>query len=288
MVVGWLVLLQAVPLSRPAVMRRIMMGAGLTVSLFVTTVLAAGLVGQPGSPTPGSPVWTSIVLAVGSGAALSLGVVMGFVFKADDQWSPEDDRAVQQALARELDPDLAGDTVRSLGARPQFGVRHDRHCQPASRPPCSPSRVPWLACPRGGGCRWWPLRSSSPGSRADRSGLRVFAAGILRVMDVPAAAISAATPRTSRAADYGGWGYRSHGGTAAMLVSSGPAVVVPQNRRPRLAVSGGSPAPAAQLAEVLTRVAARPAATRAAAGDADAQRPAAPASDPSMLGSMLT
>src|SRR5215218_7002913 len=38
---GWLVLFQAVPLSRPAVMRRIMMGTGLFVSLFVTSVLAA-------------------------------------------------------------------------------------------------------------------------------------------------------------------------------------------------------------------------------------------------------
>ena len=45
---GGAVLVQAVPLSRPAIMRRIMMGAGLFVSLFVTTVLAAVLVGQLG------------------------------------------------------------------------------------------------------------------------------------------------------------------------------------------------------------------------------------------------
>ena len=47
-VIGWAVLLQAVPLSRPAMMRRIMMGAGLSMSLFVTTVLAAVLVGPAG------------------------------------------------------------------------------------------------------------------------------------------------------------------------------------------------------------------------------------------------
>ena len=45
---GWLVLSQALPLGRPVVMRRIMMGVGLFLSLFVTTVLAAGLVGQAG------------------------------------------------------------------------------------------------------------------------------------------------------------------------------------------------------------------------------------------------
>ena len=54
-------------------------------------------------------------------------------------------------------------------------------------------------------------------------------AGYVRVMDVPAAAISAASAADVRAADYGGWGYRHHGGTAAMLVSSGPAVVVTQD-----------------------------------------------------------
>ena len=69
--IGWAVLVQAVPLSRPAIMRRIMMGAGLFVSLFVTTVLAAVLVGparpggrramrrwtSPSSPWAAAPPW---------------------------------------------------------------------------------------------------------------------------------------------------------------------------------------------------------------------------------------
>ncbi|BAS09413.1 hypothetical protein AHiyo4_28350 [Arthrobacter sp. Hiyo4] len=93
--------------------------------------------------------------------------------------------------------------------------------------------------------------------KADRRGLRVLVAGVLPVMDVPAAAISTASAADVRAADYGGWGYRNHSGTAAMLVSSGPAVVVHQTDGRNLAVSGGSPASAARLAEVLTRVAAR-------------------------------
>jgi hypothetical protein len=93
--------------------------------------------------------------------------------------------------------------------------------------------------------------------KADRRGLRVLVAGVLPVMDVPAAAISAASAADVRAADYGGWGYRNHGGTAAMLVSSGPAVVVRKTDGHNVAVSGGSPAKAARLAEVLTRVAAR-------------------------------
>ena len=67
-------------------------------------------------------------------------------------------------------------------------------------------------------------------------------------MDVPAAAISAATPADVRAADYGGWGYRNHGGTTAMLVSSGPAVVVDRPTGRKVAVSGGSTDSAEQLA----------------------------------------
>jgi hypothetical protein len=93
--------------------------------------------------------------------------------------------------------------------------------------------------------------------KADRSGLRVLVAGVFPVMDVPAAAISEASASEVKAADYGGWGYRNHSGTEAMLVSSGPAVVVRKTDGHSLAVSGGSPAAAARLAEVLTRVAAR-------------------------------
>jgi hypothetical protein len=76
-------------------------------------------------------------------------------------------------------------------------------------------------------------------------------------MDVPAAAIDAATPRDVRAADYGGWGYRIHGNTTALLVSSGPAVVVDRLDGRRLAVSGGSAASADNIARTLSRVADR-------------------------------
>ena len=254
-VAGWLVLLQAVPVSRPTVMRRIMMGAGLTVSLFLTSVLAAGLVGQAGITDARDSEVDLIVLAMGSGAALSLGVIIGFVFKADQQWTPEDDRALQQALELELDPELATDSIRLwVHARSSVFVM----IGVASLFPASliSIAVPWLGALLVAaaiiGAAFLFARVT-----ADRSGLRVFVAGILRVVDVPAEAISAADPADVRAADYGGWGYRHHGGTAAVLVSSGPAVVVRKTDGHRLAVSGGNSDSAARLAEVLTRVAAR-------------------------------
>ncbi|CAH0256871.1 hypothetical protein SRABI83_03272 [Arthrobacter sp. Bi83] len=252
---GWLVLLQAVPVSRPTVMRRIMMGAGLTVSLFVTSVLAAGLVGQAGLADARESRVDLIVLAMGSGAALSLGVILGFVFKADQQWTPEDDRALRHALELELDPELASDSIRLwVHARSSvFVMIGIASLFPASLVSIA---VPWLGA--------LLVAAALVGAAflfarvtADRSGLRVFVAGILRVVNIPAEAISAAAPADVRAADYGGWGYRHHGGTAAVLVSSGPAVVVRKTDGHRLAVSGGNPASAERLAEVLTRVAAR-------------------------------
>ena len=77
--IGWAVLVQAVPLSRPAIMRRIMMGTGLFVSLFIATVLAAVLVGPARAwRTRGQAQVDVAVLAMGSGAALGLGVCHGF------------------------------------------------------------------------------------------------------------------------------------------------------------------------------------------------------------------
>ena len=252
---GWLVLSQAVPVSRPVVMRRIMMGAGLFLSLFVTSVLAAGLVGQSGLADARESRVDLTVLALGSGAALSLGVIMGFVFKADRRWSPDDDRAFELAIARELDPDLARDSIRLwVHARSSvFVMIAVAVLFPAALIVIA---LPWL------GAFLAVLAVVAAAFlcarvKADRSGLRVLVAGVLPVMDVPAAAISAASASEVKAADYGGWGYRNHSGTAAMLVSSGPAVVVRKTDGHSLAVSGGSPASAARLAEVLTRVAAR-------------------------------
>jgi hypothetical protein len=252
---GWLVLSQAVPVSRPVVMRRIMMGAGLFLSLFITSVLAAGLVGQAGLADARESRVDLTVLALGSGAALSLGVIMGFVFKADRQWSPDDDRALERAVASDLDPDFARDSIRLwVHARSSVFVM----IAVAALFPAALITIalPWL------GAVIAALAVVAAAFlcarvKADRRGLRVLVAGVLPVMDVPAAAISAASASDVRAADYGGWGYRNHSGTEAMLVSSGPAVVVRKTDGHSLAVSGGSPAAAARLAEVLTRVAAR-------------------------------
>ena len=252
---GWLVLSQALPVRRPVMMRRIMMGAGLFLTLFLTSALAAGLIGQAGLADARESRVDMTVLALGSGAAVSLGVTIAMVYKADQQWSPDDDRALQLAIARELDPDLSRDSIRLwVHARSSvFVMIGIASLFPAALIAIA---VPWL------GALLVVLAVIGAAFlfariKADRRGLRVLLAGVVPVMDVPAGAISAASAADIRAADFGGWGYRHHSGTAAMLVSSGPAVVVKKTNGQRLAVSGGSQDSAARLAEVLTRVAAR-------------------------------
>lgn len=262
---GWAAFLQAVPLARPVVMRRVMMGLGLMLSLFITTVLAAGLVGQSGVADARLSHVDPIVLAMGSGAALALGVVMMFAFKPDPRWTPEDDAALQSELRLLEDPDLANDTLRMwVHARSSvFIMIIVSALFPAA---LIAVVVPWLgalvalAALVGAGFLFARVR-------ADRGGLQVFAGGIVRVLAVPAVDIAAAATAEVKAADYGGWGWRHHDDATAMLVSSGPAVVVRKLNGRRVALSAGTHASADKLAGVLNRAAHR------AQGDGQTQQP---------------
>ncbi|MFP3580443.1 hypothetical protein SB659_12760 [Arthrobacter sp. SIMBA_036] len=252
---GWVTFIQAVPLSRPVVMRRIMMGIGLMVSLFMTTVLAAGLVGQSGVGNARLSHVDPIVLAMGSGAALALGVVMMFAFKPDPRWTAEDDAALQSELRLLADPDLARDSLRMwVHARSSVFVMI---IVSAGFPAALIAVViPWLGALVAAAA----LVAASflfARVRADRDGLQVFAAGVLRVLRVPAGDISAAAAADVKAADFGGWGLRHHEDSTAMLVSSGPAVVVNQRNGRRVALSAGTQDAADKVAGILNRAANR-------------------------------
>ncbi|MCA4131248.1 hypothetical protein [Arthrobacter sp. M4] len=253
--VGWVVFAQAVPISRPIIMRRIMMGLGLMTSLFTTSVLAAGIVGQAGVADARDSHVDATVLALGSGAALSLGVVMSFAFKPDARWTPEDDRALAREFDLHEDPLLAEDSMKLwVHARSSVFVMI---CVASLFPAALIAvALPWL------GALLAVVAAVGAGFlfarvRADRRGLRVFVAGALRVLDVPAADITGATAADVKAADFGGWGFRHHGGSTAMLVSSGPAVLVNRRNGRRIALSAGTHDAAARLAWILNRVAAR-------------------------------
>ncbi|UVJ37963.1 hypothetical protein [Arthrobacter sp. CJ23] len=253
--VGWLVFVQAVPIARPVAMRRIMMGLGLMMSLFVTSVAAAGLVGQSRLPDARLSHVDPIVLALGSGAAVSLGVVMAFAFKPDERWTPEDDLALEAERILREDPALARDSLRMwVHARSSvFVMIVVAGLFPAVLIAVA---VPWLggllalAALLGAGFLFARVR-------ADRGGLEVFAGGVLKVLKVPAVDIAGAAAADVKAADFGGWGWRHHDDATAMLVSSGPAVVVRKLNGRRVALSAGDAATADELAGILNRAAAR-------------------------------
>lgn len=252
---GWLVFIQAVPLARPVIMRRVMMGMGLMVTLFITAVLAAGLVGQTGLADARSSHVDATVLALGTGAALPLGVVMMLAFKPDPRWTPEDDAALETEITLSEDPALAEDSMLLwVHARSSVFVMI---CVATLFPAMLIAiAVPWLgvllaAAAVLGACFLFVR------VRADRGGLQVFVAGFLKVLTVPAVDIAGAAAQEVRAADFGGWGLRHHGGATAMLVSSGPAVVVRQVSGRRVALSAGTSATADRLAGILNRIAAR-------------------------------
>jgi hypothetical protein len=252
---GWAAFLQSVSLSRPVIMRRVMMGLGLMVSLFITTVLAAGLVGQSGAADARTTHVDPVVLAMGSGAALALGIVMMFAFKPDPRWTQEDDAALQAELRLLEDPDIASDTLRMwVHARSSvFIMIIVSAVFPAALIAVA---VPWLgalvavAALVGAGFLFARVR-------ADRGGLQVYAGGLVRVLTVPAVDIAAAAPADVKAADYGGWGWRHHDDATAMLVGSGPAVVVRKLNGGRVALSAGTQASADKLAGILNRAAHR-------------------------------
>ncbi len=254
-VLGWMIFLQAVPVSRPTVMRRIMMGVGLFSVLFITSVLAAGLIGQAGIADARDSRVDATVLALGSGAAVGLGVVMGFVFKADQQWSAEDDSAFKRELAHLLDPDLARDSF--------YGWAHARSSifVMITLAGTSPAALLFLAVPWLGltllalavvAAAFLVTRIS-----ADRLGLRVYLAGLIPVVRLRAAEIDSAQAADVQASDYGGWGFRREGATTAVLVRSGAAVVVRTADGRKYVLSSPTADSAHHLAELLVRVSTR-------------------------------
>lgn len=252
---GWLVFIQAVPLARPVIMRRFMMGLGLMVTLFITSVLAAGLVGQTGLADARNSHVDATVLALGAGAALPMGVVMMMAFKPDPRWTPEDDAALEAEVTLKEDPGLAEDSMLLwVHARSSVFVMI---CVATLFPAMLIAiALPWLgallaAAAVIGACFLFVR------VRADRGGVQVFLAGVLKVLTVPAVDIAGAAAQEVRAADFGGWGFRHHRGATAILVSSGPAVVVRQVSGRRVAFSAGTSATADRLAGILNRVAAR-------------------------------
>lgn len=60
----------------------------------------------------------------------------------------------------------------------------------------------------------------------DPQGVRVLASGFWKIMPLDWPGIKGASVDDIKALDYGGWGYRMHGGSIGFIMSSGPALVI--------------------------------------------------------------
>ncbi|GAB2737396.1 putative NADH:ubiquinone reductase complex subunit [Sinomonas soli] len=243
-VVGALLCLQAALLTRPPISRRIFMAGGVGMSMFLTTVLAAGLIGQDGVPARDSHP-DPIVLAMGSGATVAFTVVMLLSFKPEEQWSPKD----EAALLDELEPERAASTFTYWAhARSSVFVM-------LSIIGVSVSLLLLVLS-------WWislvltaaallTAASLVARVRVSPESVGVFLAGVVPVLRFDPERVLRAGFETVRARDFGGWGYRRRGQTLSVLVASGEAVTVVLDDGRRATFSGRDGDTARRVVDVL-------------------------------------
>ncbi len=218
--VGIVIGSQAARTALPRTARRVLLGTAFTVELFLTSLFGATLVAQAGTGLPPGAPPDPIVLAMGSGAALSLGVVMALVYQPAEQWTQRD----EEALLVELDPSRARNRL-TYWIHPRSSVLIMILLAGALPGVLLALALPWL------GVLVFALALAAivlltALVDADRDGVQVLIGGVVPVLRCRTAAVQAAAVLDMRARDYGGWGLRRHGGTMSFLAASGPAVVV--------------------------------------------------------------
>jgi hypothetical protein len=219
-VVGALLCTQAALTARPPISRRIFMAGGIGMSMFLATVLAAGLLGQVGLEDGRDSHPDPIVLAMGSGATLAFAVVMFFTFKPDEQWSPKDEVAFLEAL----DPDRVRSTF-TYWAHARSSVFVMLGIIGISVSLLLLVVSPWVSlaltvAALAAACSLVARVAVTP------EDVRVFLAGVVPVLVVPAGHVLRAGFATVAARQFGGWGYRRRGTRTSVLVASGEAVDV--------------------------------------------------------------
>ncbi|MDQ4492359.1 hypothetical protein RBS60_19365 [Sinomonas sp. ASV486] len=244
-VVGAALCLQAALLSRPPISRRIFMAGGVGMSMFLTTVLASGLIGQDGIRDARDSHPDPIVLAMGSGATVAFAVVMLFAFKPDEQWSPRD----QEALLEVLEPDRAASTF-SYWAHARSSVFVMLGIIGISVSLLLLVVSPWISL------ALTLAALLAAGSLVVRVAVSpetvsVFLAGVVPVLRFSPGRVLRAGAETVAARRFGGWGYRRKGPVVSILAASGEAVEVVLDDGRRLTFSGRDGDTARRVVDVL-------------------------------------
>ncbi|WP_413247892.1 hypothetical protein [Sinomonas flava] len=217
-IVGALLCSQAAFTRRPPIARRVFMAGGIGMSMFLATVLAAGLLGQVGLDDARDSHPDPVVLAMGSGATLAFAVVMFFTFKPDEQWSPRDEAALLDAL----EPERVRLTF-TYWAHARSSVFVMLGIIGVSVSLLLLVVSPWISLVLTVGAL---LAACSLVARVSVSpeGVGVFLAGMVPVLRFRTASVLRASFETVAARRFGGWGYRRKGQAVSVLVASGEAV----------------------------------------------------------------
>ncbi|MBG0740929.1 hypothetical protein IV500_16255 [Paeniglutamicibacter antarcticus] len=242
---------QAARTSLPRAVRRLLLGAAFAAELFLTALFGSTLVAQAGSGGVPSGQPDPVVLAMGSGAALSLGVVIAMVYKPEEQWTRHDDEALLVAL----DPELARNRLM-YWIRPRSSVLIMILLAGVLPGALIAVALPWLGA-LVFGLALAVIFSLTALVDADRDGARVLLAGVLPVLRAPASTVEAAAVLDTRARDYGGWGLRRRDATASFMAASGPAVVVRLENGSAVIIGAPSREVGDELATLLNKYAGR-------------------------------
>ncbi|WP_427018150.1 hypothetical protein ACQCSX_06050 [Pseudarthrobacter sp. P1] len=225
----------------PRLLRRIVMGAGMSIQLTIAALFASALAAQAGTSEAPSQRLDATVLAMGSGAAVALGVTLAMSFKPDEQWTRADDAE----LGRVLDPALAADSVE-YWVHPRSSVVIMILLLGILPAMFLGLLSPWLGV-ASVAAALIAIGALSALVTADRSGVKVRLAGLLPVMGAACVDMDAAVALNVSAGRHGGWGLRHHSGSASFLAASGAAVVVRLNDSTSLVIG----APNLDTADVL-------------------------------------
>ena len=208
----------------PRTLRRILLGAAMTLQLSAFTLFVSALLGQGARGGLPPERVDGFVLVMGCGLAAAMGVVLALTFKPDEQWTPADDLALAQLLVDQNDPTEANDRLGYF-LHPRSSVILMILLAGVLPGAFLALISPWLLLATVL-VALLIIASLCATVIMDRTGLAVKVLGLVPVLVVPCHFVDAAVALDILARDYGGWGPRRHSGSATFLSYSGAAVVL--------------------------------------------------------------
>lgn len=236
----------------PRTLRRVLLGAAMTLQLSVFTLFVAALLGQGAHGELPAQRTSGFVVLMGCGLAVAMGLVLALSFKPAEQWSAADDAA----LAAMVSPESAVSAVNG-------------------------ERLGYFLHPRGSVIIMILLVALLPGAllvllspwillamvlaalliiallcatvTVDGRQITVKRLGFLPVITVPHTRVVAAVALQVTVKNDGGWGLRRRSGSVSFITRSGAGVVLREHDGGRVVLSAPTLDAAEQFASLVNR-----------------------------------